>query len=159
MSTEPQQVVIYSVQLVFYLYIYGINHYIWSMETATKPNHIGRKISRIRELRGMKQEALADALGISQQAVSKIEQSPEVDDDKLQDIAKALGVTKEGIENFSEENVLNIISNTFTSNDSSTINAINVQPNFNPLDKVIELYERLLQAEKDKIEYLEKMLK
>tara|TARA_R110002096_G_scaffold40881_2_gene111023 strand:+ start:1257 stop:1646 length:390 start_codon:yes stop_codon:yes gene_type:complete len=129
------------------------------METATKPNHIGRKISRIRELRGMKQEALADALGISQQAVSKIEQSPEVDDDKLQDIAKALGVTKEGIENFSEENVLNIISNTFTSNDSSTINAINVQPNFNPLDKVIELYERLLQAEKDKIEYLEKMLK
>ncbi len=159
MSTEPQQVVFYSVQLVFYLYIYGINHYIWSMETATKPNHIGRKISRIRELRGMKQEALADALGISQQAVSKIEQSPEVDDDKLQDIAKALGVTKEGIENFSEENVLNIISNTFTSNDSSTINAINVQPNFNPLDKVIELYERLLQAEKDKIEYLEKMLK
>jgi len=159
LSTEPQQVVFYSVQLVFYLYIYGINHYIWSMETATKPNHIGRKISRIRELRGMKQEALADALGISQQAVSKIEQSPEVDDDKLQDIAKALGVTKEGIENFSEENVLNIISNTFTSNDSSTINAINVQPNFNPLDKVIELYERLLQAEKDKIEYLEKMLK
>ncbi len=129
------------------------------METATKPNHIGRKISRIRELRGMKQEALADALGISQQAVSKIEQSPEVDDDKLQDIAQALGVTKEGIENFSEENVLNIISNTFTSNDSSTINAINVQPNFNPLDKVIELYERLLKAEKDKIEYLEKLMK
>lgn len=128
------------------------------METATKPNHIGRKISRIRELRGMKQEALADALGISQQAVSKIEQSPEVDDDKLKDIAQALGVTKEGIENFSEENVLNIISNTFTSNDSSTINAINVQPNFNPLDKVVELYERLLQAEKDKIEYLEKLL-
>ncbi|HTN20446.1 MAG TPA: helix-turn-helix transcriptional regulator [Pelobium sp.] len=35
--------------------------------------HIGRKISRIRELRGMKQEALAQELGISQQAVSKLE--------------------------------------------------------------------------------------
>jgi len=35
--------------------------------------HIGRKISRIRELRGMKQETLASELGISQQAVSKIE--------------------------------------------------------------------------------------
>lgn len=128
------------------------------MTTATKQNHIGRKISRIRELRGMKQETLADALGISQQAVSKIEQSPDIEDDKLEEIAKVLGVTKEGIENFSEENVLNIISNTFTSNDSSTINAINVQPNFNPLDKVVELYERLLQAEKDKIEYLEKLL-
>ena len=124
----------------------------------TKNNHIGRKISRIRELRGMKQETLAEELGISQQAVSNIENSEKVDDVKLEEIAKALGVTKEGIENFSEENVLNIISNTFTSNDSSTINAINVQPNFNPLDKVVELYERLVQAEKDKVAYLEKLL-
>src|SRR5690606_21707424 len=135
------------------------------METATRPNHIGRKIGRIRELRGMKQETLAEKLGISQQAVSKIEQSKTIEDDKLEQIAKVLGVTKEGIENFSEDTVLNIISNTFTSNDSSTINAINVQPNFNPLDKVLELYEekeklyeRLLKAEKDKIEYLEKLL-
>ena len=29
---------------------------------------------------------------------------------------------------------------------------------FNPLDKVVELYERLVQAEKDKVEYLEKLL-
>lgn len=129
------------------------------MDTATKPNHIGRKISRIRELRGMKQETLAEELGISQQAVSKIEQSEKIEDGKLDQIAKVLGVTKEGIENFSDETILNIISNTFTSNDSSTINAINVQPNFNPLDKVVELYERLLQAEKDKIAYLEKLMK
>lgn len=128
------------------------------MQTKTKNSHIGRKISRIRELRGMKQETLAEELGISQQAVSNIENSEKVDDVKLEEIAKALGVTKEGIENFSEENVLNIISNTFTSNDSSTINAINVQPNFNPLDKVVELYERLVQAEKDKVAYLEKLL-
>ncbi len=128
------------------------------METKTKNNHIGRKISRIRELRGMKQETLAEELGISQQAVSNIENSEKVDDAKLEEIAQALGVTKEGIENFSEETVLNIISNTFTSNDSSTINAINVQPNFNPLDKVVELYERLVQAEKDKVTYLEKLL-
>jgi len=30
---------------------------------------------------------------------------------------------------------------------------------FNPLDKVVELYERLVQAEKDKLEYVEKLLK
>ena len=47
------------------------------MSTATK-NHIGRKISRIRELRGMKQEALAAALGVSQQAVSTIENSENI---------------------------------------------------------------------------------
>jgi hypothetical protein len=31
--------------------------------------------------------------------------------------------------------------------------------NFNSLDKVVELYERLVQAEKDKVGYLEKLLK
>ena len=129
------------------------------MSTATKPKHIGRNISRIRELRGMKQEALAIAIGISQQSVSNIEASETIDEEKLQAIAEVLGVSAEAIKNYSDETVLNIISNTFTSHDSSTINAINIQPNFNPLDKVVELYERLVQAEKDKVEYLEKLLK
>lgn len=129
------------------------------MSTATKPSHIGRKISRIRELRGMKQETLAAELGISQQSVSSLEQSERVEDEKLEQVAKILGVTKEGIENFSEEAVFNIISNTFNSNDTSTLNAINLQPTFNPVDKVVELYERLLDAEKKKVEYLEKLFK
>jgi len=30
---------------------------------------------------------------------------------------------------------------------------------FNPIDKVVELFERLVQAEKDKVEFLEKLLK
>jgi hypothetical protein len=29
---------------------------------------------------------------------------------------------------------------------------------FNPLDKVVELYERLVLAEREKVEYLEKLL-
>ncbi|MFD2100439.1 helix-turn-helix domain-containing protein [Flagellimonas iocasae] len=133
------------------------------MQTKTKNNHIGRKISRIRELRGMKQETLAEELGISQQAVSNIENSEKVDDAKLEEIAKALGVTKEGIENFSEEAILNIIGNTYHVDNSS---AVNYGCTFNPLDKLMEaheenkkLYERLLQAEKDKVAYLEKLIK
>ena len=129
------------------------------METATKPKHIGRNISRIRELRGMKQEALAIAIGVSQQSVSNIEGSETVDEEKLKAISEVLGVSPEAIKNYSDETVLNVINNTFTSHDSTTINAINIQPNFNPLDKVVELYERLVQAEKDKVEYLEKLLK
>lgn len=129
------------------------------METATKPNHIGRKISRIRELRGMKQEALAAELGMSQQSVSHLEQSESIEEEKLEKVAKALGVTKEGIKKFSEDAVLNIISNTFNSHDTSTLNAVNLQPNFNPLDKVVELYERLVEAEKEKVKYLEELLK
>ncbi len=127
------------------------------MTTDTKTNHIGRKIARIRELRGMKQETLAEELGISQQSVSTLEKSETLEDKKLEEIAKALGVTKEGIENFSEESVLNIISNSF--HDQSALNAILNQPTFNPIDKVVELYERLVQAEKDKVSYLEKLLK
>ncbi|MDN3675509.1 helix-turn-helix transcriptional regulator [Flavobacterium branchiarum] len=127
------------------------------MSTATKPKHIGRNISRIRELKGMKQEALAIAIGTTQQSVSNIEGSEMVDDEKLQAIAEALGVSAEAIKNFSEEAVLNIIGNTL--NDNSVINGNAYNCNFNPLDKVIELYERLVLAEKEKNEYLEKLLK
>lgn len=127
------------------------------MSTTAKPKHIGRNISRIRELKGMKQEALAQAIGSNQQAISIIENNETVEKDKLEKIAEALGVTVEAIENFSEENVFNYfntfhesVTGSFITNNSCT---------FNPLDKVVELYERLVQAEKDKNEYLEKLLK
>ena len=133
------------------------------MNTATKPKHIGRNISRIRELRGMKQEALAIAIGVSQQSVSNIEGSETVDDEKLKAIAEVLGVTTEGIKSFSEEAILNIIGNTYHVDNSS---AVNYGCTFNPLDKLVEayeenkkLYERLVQSEKEKNEYLEKLLK
>lgn len=127
------------------------------MSTTSKPKHIGRNISRIRELRGMKQEALAQAIGTNQQSISGIEGSEEIDEKKLANIAEALGVTVEAIKSFSEENVFNYF-NTF--NESVTGSFItNNSCNFNPLDKVVELYERLVQAEKDKNEYLEKLYK
>nr|WP_315156438.1 helix-turn-helix transcriptional regulator [uncultured Flavobacterium sp.] len=132
------------------------------MNTATKPKHIGRNISRIRELRGMKQEALANAIGVSQQSVSNIEGSETVDEEKLNAIAEILGVSAEAIKNYNDETVFNIIGNTYHDNASS----LNYSCTFNPLDKLVEayeenkkLYERLIQAEKDKVEYLEKLLK
>ena len=123
------------------------------MSTATK-NHIGRKISRIRELRDMKQNVLAEALGVSQQTISNIENSEEIAPETLIKIAEVLGVTPEAIENFSEEAVFNILNNTF--NDSTLNN--NYLCVINPLEKIIELYERLVQAEKEKNAYLEKQL-
>lgn len=36
------------------------------MSTVRKPYHIGRKISRIHELKDLKQEALVQALGTNQ---------------------------------------------------------------------------------------------
>ncbi|SNR71752.1 helix-turn-helix domain-containing protein [Flavobacterium sp. ov086] len=133
------------------------------MSTLTKPNHIGRKISRIRELRDMKQEALAQALGISQQTISAIENSETIEEERLIEVAKALGVTVEAIKNFSEEGMINYF-NTFNDTKDSNVNFGN-HCTFNPLDKLMEaveenkkLYERLLKAEQDKNEYLEKLL-
>ncbi|MDY0987088.1 helix-turn-helix transcriptional regulator [Flavobacterium sp. CFBP9031] len=134
------------------------------MSTATKPKHIDRNISRIRELRDMKQEALAIALGMSQQYISTLEGSEKIDDERLTKIAEALGVSVETIKNFSDEAVFNIIGNTVTNHDNSAL--FQFHPTFNPIDKLIEsydenkkLYERLVQAEKEKVEYLEKLLK
>ena len=136
------------------------------METITKPNHIGKKISRIRELRGMKQEALAIELGISQQSVSNLEQSESIEKEKLEQVAKALGVSSEAIENYSDEEVFNNIQNNYNGSVINAGPAVNHLCNFHPLDKLIEafqekekLYERLLQAEKEKVAYLEQLLK
>ncbi|MFI5139567.1 MAG: helix-turn-helix domain-containing protein [Sphingobacteriales bacterium] len=128
------------------------------MEASTKPTntHIGRKISRIRELRGIKQETMASELGVSQQTVSRMEQSDVLEDDVLEKVAKILGVQPDAIKNFSEEAVFNYF-NTF--NDSSS--GFNYHCTFNPIEKIVELYnekvallERMLQAEKEKNELL-----
>jgi transcriptional regulator with XRE-family HTH domain len=110
----------------------------------------------------MKQEALAIAIGTNQQSISIIEGSESVDEEKLKKIAEALGVSAEAIKNFSEDAVFNIIGNSYD-NGSSSINHNNCT--FNPLDKLIEsyeenkkLYQQLIQAEKDKVAYLEKLL-
>lgn len=133
------------------------------MSTTTRPSHIGRKISKIRELRGIKQEALAQAIGVSQQTVSNLENSESIDEVLLEKIAQALEVSVEGIKNFSEEAVFNIINNTYNNNssDSSTIiaSSLNYQPTFNTVEKIVELYERLVQAEKDKVAYMEQLKK
>jgi transcriptional regulator with XRE-family HTH domain len=135
------------------------------MSTTSKPRHIGRNICRIRELRDMKQEALAFAMGVSQQTISLLENSETVDEEKLQEVAKALGVTSETIKNFSEEGVFNFFNNFYDNSASNGQGAFGPIYNFNPIDKVVslfeekeKLYERLLQAEKDKVVYLEKLL-
>jgi len=116
--------------------------------------HIGKKIEKIRELKGIKQETLAKQLGITQQAVSKIEKSENIEEERLQYIANALGVTPEAIRNFNEEAVFNTIIEK-----NETINQhCEVITNNHSLDKIVELYERLLKAEQEKVRQLENLL-
>ena len=130
------------------------------METETKTHHIGRKIARIRELQNMKQETLAEVLGVSQQSVSALEQSETLEETKLQKVAQALGVSKEAINKFSEESVFSYFNN-FHDN-----SGFHTHCTFNPIDKIVDLYEekerlfeRLLNTEKEKVSFLEQLLK
>lgn len=137
--------------------------------TATANKHIGRNIARIREMRGMKQESLAELLGVSQQKISLYENAEELEDTKLEPIAKALEVSVEALKNFSEDAFFNIVANTYnnTSNDNSTLiaSSLNYQPTFNPIDKLLEsyeenkkLYERLLESEREKSRLIEELI-
>ncbi|MEF9478608.1 XRE family transcriptional regulator [Chryseobacterium sp. 1B4] len=125
-----------------------------------KKIHQGRNIKRFREMLGIKQEALAFELGDdwNQKKISLLEQKETVESDILAQVARILKVPAEAIENFDEEQAVNIISNTFTSNDASTLNAVNIQPTFNPLDKIVELYERMLKQQQEMIDKLEKLI-
>jgi transcriptional regulator with XRE-family HTH domain len=129
--------------------------------------HHGRNIKRFREMMGIKQEALADALGSdwSQKKVSLLEQKDKVEEELMSQVAEVLKVPVEAIKKFDEEFAVNIISNTFTSHDHATGLIYNQNPTFNPLDKLLEvmeenkkLYERLLESEREKVELLKKML-
>jgi len=100
---------------------------------------------------GMKQDALAFAMGDdwNQQKISLLEQREVIDPSILELVAKVLKINPEAIRNLTEEGPINIFSNTFSDfKDSAVASAMNYQCTFNPLDKVIELYERMLK-EKD----------
>jgi len=130
-----------------------------------KTIHQGRNVKRIREMLGIKQEALAYELGDdwNQKKVSLLEQKESIEQDLLDQVAKVLKVPADAIKNFDEEKAINIIASNNNGKDNSS--AVNFQCTFNPIEKLLDvieenkkLYERLLQSEKDKNILLEKML-
>ena len=118
---------------------------------------------QMRELLGLRQEAIGEKLGLSQQSISKIEQKEEVDKAMLDKIAKAMGVTADAITNLDENaTVYNVFHN---SSVSGTLNNQNYNCTFNPFDKWAEsieenkkLYEELLKSEREKVAMLQKLL-
>lgn len=84
--------------------------------------HLGRNIQRIREIIGMKQSALADNAGMSQQNVSKLESSPIITDETMEKLAAGLGVTSDFAKNFNEEKAVYNIQTNITVNDNASNN-------------------------------------
>ena len=134
----------------------------------TKTIHHGRNIKRFREMLGFKQEGLAIELGDdwNQQKISLLEQKEVVDDALLLQVAEVLKVPAEAIKNFDEEAAIYNIQNNYEGSTGSVgVENQNYNCTFNPLEKYFEameenkkLYERLLQAEKEKNDILQTLL-
>ncbi len=117
--------------------------------------HQGRNVKRFREMLGIKQETLASELGEdwTQKKISLLEQKEVIEDDLLEQVAKVLKVPAAAIKNFDETSAVSYI-NTF--NDSSK-GDFNYHCTFNPIDKIVELYEALVKSEKEKVEMWQRL--
>ncbi|WP_019541044.1 helix-turn-helix domain-containing protein [Proteiniphilum acetatigenes] len=129
-------------------------------EQTFKNTHHGHAVKRIRHSLGIKQEVLADMMGITQARVSNFEQKKVLEDEIIDKLAKALNVAPQLIKELEEDPVTVIIENNRIDNNSGSAynyiagdNIIN-----NPIDKIAELFERLLEKEQEKIALLEKLL-
>jgi transcriptional regulator with XRE-family HTH domain len=136
------------------------------MSTATtKKIHEGRNVKRFREMLGIKQDALAADLGDdwNQQKVSLLEQKETIDPALLQQVSSALKIPAEAIQNFDEEQAINIISNTF--HDEAFIGNSGGTYHINPIEKLVQLhkekivlYERMLKEKDEMMTKLEKLI-
>ncbi|HBX21577.1 MAG TPA: transcriptional regulator [Porphyromonadaceae bacterium] len=133
-------------------------------ENDKKSVHQGKNAKRLREAKGIKQEVIAMELNITQQAVSQLEKRQELDDETIKVYAKVVGIDEQFIRNMTDESLLEG-SNYFYDHSIQNKNVSTQTLNFNPLDKLVELYsekdqlyERML-SEKEKVNnYLEKAL-
>ena len=125
-----------------------------------KTIHQGRNVKRFREMLGIKQEGLAFDLGDewNQKKISQLEQKEEIDDKLLEQVAAFLKVPMEAIKNFDEEQAVNIISNTASFDNCQQPAFFNHYPSFNPIDKIVELYDLLVKSEKEKVDLMKEIL-
>ena len=122
--------------------------------------NMGRNAKKLREAAGVKQEAIAIELGISQQAVSLRESMAVLDEETINAYCKELQIAPHFITNMKDD----VAQNNFFDNSQQNV-ATNQTLNFNPLDKVIEfskdkddLHKLVIQSEKEKFELVNTIL-
>jgi transcriptional regulator with XRE-family HTH domain len=111
--------------------------------------NLGNKIKILRELKGISQEAVAIKMGISQQAYRKIESgATRLTIDRAETIAKELDIELDQLLNFNPANYLYQFTQSGIFNNN----------HMHPIEKIQELYEKLLSEKDAKIASLEKLL-
>ena len=126
---------------------------------TTSPLTDGVRIQLARTMRGKSQEELGKLINKSKQMVSKLEQKDKIDDEKMTEIATALGFTLDGLRALSRESIVNVHYNFY---DNSAQNAtfgnncsqnINHNYGFDPkqVAEHAEIYELILKHNAEKV--------
>jgi len=111
---------------------------------------LGQKIKKLRELKNFSQEHMADELGLTQGAYSKIETGEtDVPYTRLEQIAKILGIRPEDIIAFNEHMVFNVMHN-------QTGNGLVIHNQISQSEK--KLYEDIIEGLKKEVEHLKSVL-
>ena len=132
--------------------------------TVGRVHHV-HNIRLFRIEKNMNQEVLSQLVHLSQSAVSKYEQMRVIDDEMLHRFSRALGVPFEYLKSL-EEDAQTVVfeNNTVNNNDQASANIggyveeNNRVNNYNPIEKITELYERLLKEKDEKYAALERRL-
>lgn len=122
------------------------------MEDDLENITLARNIRKIRDIRGLSQEFVAEKLELSQSAYSKIEQGKTFLTEEVKEkIATVLGVSKKLLESYNDNMIFNYCNQSGNVGDNHTYN-------HTPVEKLEIVYAQLL-AEKDaRIKLLEKVL-
>lgn len=107
--------------------------------------HHGKNIRKFRDWFGMKQEVLAHKLGDdwTQSKVSLLENKETIEPEILENVARALGIKTEALETLDAD--------TPPAPGNGNGKGNNCDLNFNPIDKIVELYERIVKAKDEQI--------
>lgn len=119
-------------------------------------NHMGIKVGSARRLIGITQKDLADRMGVTKQAISKLEQTENVDDERLEKIAVALGVSVEGLKKFDVGHVLYHTNNFYEKVEATNGGIVGTGriEHFHQfsMEQAIKLFEELLKIEREKFQ-------
>jgi transcriptional regulator with XRE-family HTH domain len=117
-----------------------------------KELRLGYKIKKIREFKNVTQKQIADALGITQSAYSKIEMGEtEIPYSRLEKISTVLGVKPEEIISFNEHMIFNVMNNQNGGNLFGNIT-------YTISDVERKLFEQQIDFLKEELAYMKKLL-
>lgn len=116
--------------------------------------HIGQKLAEARKSRGMSPEELAKRINENVQYVLDMENRPQIEENELQKLAAAVGVTSDFIRNFQSEPKRPLIDHQEIHSREAVglINGGN-QVNY-PVEQLIDFFKRLIQEKDEQIERL-----